>query len=107
MFALIHTLQYYLDPRACQEQKYRLNDKIKKGVTSPVNNLEELIAFLKSSGNSNLIVTDMTTSNISKVGYFVVRVLNSGSYINTPTAYLPVSREKISNFPPIPHSQEK
>ena len=104
MFDLIHNLQYYLDPRAFQEQKYRLNDKIKKGVTSPVNNLEELIAFLKSSGNSNLIVTDMTSSDISKVGYFVVRVLNSGSYINTPTAYLPVSREKISNFPPIPHS---
>lgn len=106
MYDLIHNTQYYLDPNNVKKlEKYRLGETTKPN-KSESSNLKELI---KSIGKryENVIVVDLTTSDVLLTPFRVVRVLVTDMISNSPTAYPPLGffeESEIINLSPLPHS---
>lgn len=109
MYDLIHNIQYCLDEhvyskltskilRECQNK-----DSDLVAYNSEINSIDKLLSYLKGK-NYKVIVKDLTSSDIQKMGWYVVRVLIPGFYLNAPTAYLPIEYSKIVRNLPIPHS---
>ncbi len=104
MFDLIHNLQYYLDPRAFDLLKYRLSGIVEEPTFKDLHtDFTSLLDYFKLN-NKKIIVSVVTSNDIRKMGWEVVRVLVPGFIINAPTAYLPIDFKTIVDKLPLPHS---
>lgn len=113
--SLMHNVQYYLDTRTWKAIEHKFNHKKKLKYTKLINNLKKDEIINNILNSENFFYVDLTTEDVERLGYKVVRVISPNMCPNLPNAFPPLGNKRLDkqlkkynmkdfNPLPLPHS---